>query len=263
VISIQTGTDLTFSDLLDIMGLRSGLQEECFQMEVKLDYFLQYDEEFICEATFYEELSALGRTTEKTVDEALSESGEFLRCLMDVDGIFQGSRTECSQLASDIMIYVDRGMDVDPLEAGDIVELRKTLGRKFARMKGSWENLLQSAMDHDESPVFCEISELVEITESIANEALFGSEDLLQSLRDRDWSDWSWDVDKDSAPNAEGSSVTEDEEADGVPEPGSVTSTNAATGEVASGTPGSKGAVGAPGAGYGKGQVALVSESVF
>ena len=40
-------------------------------MEVKLDYFLQYDEEFICEATFYEELSALGRTTEKTVDEAL------------------------------------------------------------------------------------------------------------------------------------------------------------------------------------------------
>jgi hypothetical protein len=197
------------------------------------------------------------------VDEALSESGEFLRCLMDVNGIFQGSRTECSQLASDIMIYVDRGMDVDPLEAGDIVELRKTLGRKFARMKGSWENLLQSAMDHDESPVFCEISELVEITESIANEALFGSEDLLQSLRDRDWSDWSWDVDKDSAPNAEGSSVTEDEEADGVPEPGSVTSTNAATGEVASGTPGSEGAVGAPGAGYGKEQVALVSESVF
>ena len=61
---------------------------------------------------------------------------------MDVDGIFQSSRTECSQLALDIMIYVDRGMDVDPSEAGDIVELRETLGRKFARMKGSWENLL-------------------------------------------------------------------------------------------------------------------------
>ena len=71
VMSIQTCTDPTYLDLLDIMGLRSGLQEECFQMEVKLDYFLQYDKEFICEATFYEELSALGRTTEKTVDEAL------------------------------------------------------------------------------------------------------------------------------------------------------------------------------------------------
>ena len=51
---IQTSTDPTYSDLLDIMGLSSGLQEERFQMEAKLDYFLQYDEEFICEATFYE-----------------------------------------------------------------------------------------------------------------------------------------------------------------------------------------------------------------
>ena len=158
VMFIQTSTDPTYSDLLDIMGLRSGLQEERFQMEAKLDYFLQYDEEFICEAIFYEELSALGRATEKTVDKALSESGEFLRCLTDVDGIFQSSRTECSQLALDIMDYVGRGMDVDPSEAGDVVELRETLDRKFARMKGSWENLLQLAMDHDESAVFCEIS---------------------------------------------------------------------------------------------------------
>jgi hypothetical protein len=196
------------------------------------------------------------------VDEALSESGEFLRCLVDVNEIFQSSGTECSQLASDIMIYVDRGMDVDPSEML-IVELRETLGRKFTRMKGSWENLLQSAMDHDESAVFYEISELMEVTESIANEALFGSEDLLQSLRDRDLCDWIWDVDEDSAPNAEGSSTTKDEEADGVPDLGSVTSTNAATGEVAGGTPGLEGAVGAPEAGYDKGQVALVSESVF
>jgi hypothetical protein len=160
------------------------------------------------------------------------------------------------------MIYVDRGMDVDPSEML-IVELRETLGRKFTRMKGSWENLLQSAMDHDESAVFYEISELMEVTESIANEALFGSEDLLQSLRDRDLCDWIWDVDEDSAPNAEGSSATEDEEADGVPDLGSVTSTDAATGEVAGETPGWEGALGAPGAGCGKEQVALVSESVF
>ena len=52
VMSIQTGTDLTYSDLLEIMSLRSGLQEEWFQMEVKLEHFLQYDQEFICEAAF-------------------------------------------------------------------------------------------------------------------------------------------------------------------------------------------------------------------
>ena len=68
---IQTSTDPTYSDLLDIMGLRSGLQEERFQMEAKLDYFLQYDEEFICEAIFYEELSALGRATEKNCGQGL------------------------------------------------------------------------------------------------------------------------------------------------------------------------------------------------
>jgi hypothetical protein len=103
----------------------------------------------------------------------------------------------------------------------------------------------------------------VEVTESVANEALFGSEDLLQSLRDRELRDWMWDADQDSAPNAEGSDVTEEMDADGAPEPVNVTSTNAATREVAGGTPGLEGAAGAPEARYGKGQVALVSESVF
>ena len=103
----------------------------------------------------------------------------------------------------------------------------------------------------------------MEVTESVANEALFGSEDLLQSLRDRELRDWMWDADQDSAPNAEGSDVTEEMDADGAPEPVNVTSTNAATREVAGGTPGLEGAAGAPEARYGKGQVALVSESVF
>ena len=132
VMSMQTGTNPTYWDLLDIMSLDPD-QEECFQMEVKLDYFLQYDEEFIWETTFYEELSALGRHTEKTVDEVLSESGEFLHCLMDVDGIFKSSGTKCSHLALDIMVYFDRDTNIDPSEAGDIMELRETLGRKFAR----------------------------------------------------------------------------------------------------------------------------------
>jgi hypothetical protein len=95
----------------------------------------------------------------------LSLSGEFLRCLMDVDGIFQSSKAACLRLASDIMAFVDRGIDVDPAEVGDIKELTGMLGRKFARLKGSWENLLQSALDCDESVVFIEIAELVEITE--------------------------------------------------------------------------------------------------
>jgi hypothetical protein len=169
----QTYTDPTFSDLLKLMGLRSGLKDEYLYMEEELNYFLQYDMEFVNEADFYEELSILGKATRKAVDRVLSQSGEFLSCLTDVDGIFQSSKTACLQLAAHIMVFVNRGTDVDPTEAVDLEDLRKTLGNKFARMKGSWENLLQSAIDYDKSAVFREISELVEVTEATTNEALF------------------------------------------------------------------------------------------
>ena len=52
----------------------------------------------------------------------------------------------------------------------------------FARIEGSWENLLQSARDCDESVVFIAISELVEITEDATDNALFKSEDLLRAI---------------------------------------------------------------------------------
>jgi hypothetical protein len=197
------------------------------------------------------------------VDEALSESGEFLRCLMDVDGIFQSSGTACLQLAADIMVYVDRDVEVDPSEAGEVVELREMLGRKFARMKDSWENLIQSAMDHDEMAVFCEISELVEITESVTDSAMFESEDLLQSLRDHDLCDWMGNADEDSAPDAENPSAKVDEEADGAHELGNTVSTDAVTGEAASGTSGLERTLGAPGAERDRQQVVLVSGSGF
>jgi hypothetical protein len=182
---------------------------------------------------------------------------------VDVDGIFQSSGTACSRLAADIMVYVDRGVKVDPSEAGEIVELREMLGRKFARMRGSWENLIQSAMDHNETAVFCEISELVEITESVTDSAMFESEDLLQSLRDRDLCDWMGNVDEDSAPDTENPSATEDEEADDSHELGNTVSTNAVTGEAASGTPRLERTLGAPGAERDREQVVLVSESGF
>ena len=128
VMSGQDCTDPTYSDLLDIMSLRSGLEDDSLRMEKKLNYFLQYDKIFINEVVFYEEVSALGRATEETVDDALSVSGEFLRSMTDVDGIFQSSKTDCLWLASDIMAFVDRGIDVDPTEAGDLMELRRIQG---------------------------------------------------------------------------------------------------------------------------------------
>ena len=56
--------------------------------------------------------------------------------------------------------------------------------KKFARLKGSWENLLQSTLDYDESVVFIVVSEVVEVTEEATNQTLFRLEDLLRSLHD-------------------------------------------------------------------------------
>ena len=52
VVSRQDGTNPTYPDLLDIMSLRSGLEDESIRMERKLNYFLNYDKVFINEATF-------------------------------------------------------------------------------------------------------------------------------------------------------------------------------------------------------------------
>ena len=90
----------------------------------------------INKAAFYMEILALVRATEETVEDVLSLSGEFLRCLTDVDSTFQSSKTTCLQLAADMMASV---IDVDSVETWDLMELRETLRRKFVRLKGSWE----------------------------------------------------------------------------------------------------------------------------
>ena len=150
ITSRQDSTNPSYKDLLDIMSLRSGLQEESVRVDEELNYFLNYDEKL---------------------------------------DVFQDSKVVCLRLAADIMSFVDKGDGVNPEEAGDLEELRGRLRRKFARLKGSWENLLQSTLDYDEPVVFAELAELVEVTETATDEALFGSEDLLQQLMDRDLCD--------------------------------------------------------------------------
>ena len=117
VVSRQDCTNPTYHDLQDIMSRRSGLDDKSSYMEEELSYFLNYDEMFVNKAPFYEEISALARATEETVDDALSLSGRFLQRVTDVDGIFQSSKIACLQLASDIMAFVDKDMAINPAEA--------------------------------------------------------------------------------------------------------------------------------------------------
>ena len=133
VISKQDGTDPTYYDLQDIMSRRSRLDDESSYMVEELGYFLRYDDMFLSayEEPFYEEISALGRATEETVEDALSLSEEFLRRVTDVDGVFQSSKIACLQLALDIMAFVDKGMTINPEEARWLIDSRESLMQKF------------------------------------------------------------------------------------------------------------------------------------
>ena len=157
------------------MSLQSGLEDESISMEEELNYFLDYDKMFANKAPFYEEISALGRAMEEAVGNALSLSEKFLRRITDVDGVFRSSKIACLQLASDIVAFFNKDTEINPKEAGHLVDLSKTLVKKFARLKGSWENLLQSTLDYDNgmTVVFVEVSEVVEVTEGATNQALF------------------------------------------------------------------------------------------
>ena len=78
-------------------------------MDKELNYFLNYDEEFVHQKGFYVEMSTLGRTSRETVDTALVVSMGFLCSLTDIDDVFQDSKVVCLRLAAEITSFVDRG----------------------------------------------------------------------------------------------------------------------------------------------------------
>ncbi len=119
------------------MSLRSGLHEESIQVDDELNYFLNYDEDFIHQQEFYVKMLTLGKTSRETVGTALFVSSEFIHSLTDIDGVFQDSKVVCSRLAAEITSFVNKGDGARPDEAGDLEELRTYLHRKFDWLKGS------------------------------------------------------------------------------------------------------------------------------
>ena len=154
-------------------------------MKECLNFFLQCDMVYVNNRNFYVELAALGKATGETVGEALSKSGEFLCRLTDVGGIFCSSRTDCLRMAGDILGFIHKNgsAGVSPVEVLELEKLRGALMGRVANMTGSWNDLIRCAIDNDDTTVFHEISDIVWDTEETADEALFDSEDFLQSLR--------------------------------------------------------------------------------
>ena len=92
-----------------------------------MNYFLNYDKKFTNQPEFYAKILDLGRTIEKLVDEVLSKSDRFLRCITTIDDDFQDSKVVCLRLTADIMTFVNRGDGVTTDKAGGLEELRGQL----------------------------------------------------------------------------------------------------------------------------------------
>ena len=184
IITRHTSTGPTFKEMVELMELRTGLEVQFSRMKEILNIFLQCEMVYVNNGDFYDELANIGKTTEEAVGKALSESGEFLGCLTDVGGVFSTSKTACLGMARDILGFLnrDRSVGVNSVEILELKELRGALVDQFASMKESWNNLIQCAIDNDDTTVFHEISEIVWTTEEAVDKALFDSEDFLQSL---------------------------------------------------------------------------------
>ena len=197
----KVSTNPSYIYVLTIMSLWSGLQEDSNHMEGELDFLINYDEKFVDQPQLNIELLRLGRTTEESIDRALSISEEYLCRLSDVDDVFQDSKAACLCIAEDIKIFVNNADKVRPAEAEDLGEMRGHLRRKFAKLKSSWENLLREALENNETVIFTELEELVETTETAAEEAFLGFTAILQKLLQQEIYDWSKIIDMSDTPD--------------------------------------------------------------
>ena len=141
----KIGSNLSLSEVTAMLDARSGLREVYNDMEDEIDEFINFDTEFVETPCFYTELISLARTTDDSVDEALSMSMEYLSNVSNVDNVFQDSLMTCLELSSQITNLAGTTRDLSRNEARGLLNMKKRLAGTLTCMEGHWENLLQEA----------------------------------------------------------------------------------------------------------------------
>ena len=98
----KIGSNPSLSEVTTMLDARSGQREAYNDMEDEIDEFINFDTEFVETPRFYTELISLARTTDDSVDEALSMLMEYLSDVSDVNDVFQDSMMTCLELLSQI-----------------------------------------------------------------------------------------------------------------------------------------------------------------
>ena len=84
----KIGSNPSLSEVTTMLDARSGQREAYNDMEDEIDKFINFDTEFVETPRFYTELISLARTTDDSVDEALSMLMEYLSNVSNVERSF-------------------------------------------------------------------------------------------------------------------------------------------------------------------------------
>ena len=120
----------------------------------------------------------------RAVDEAMHLSLQFLQSMTDLNGNFEPLVTSSLHLAELILHTVDTSELGDPDAVAIIKQLRKTQTTDMYRLRERWEDLLQTANEHDETATFERLSNIMDYTEDFVNDAWFDAKSFTSSCEE-------------------------------------------------------------------------------
>ena len=118
------------------------------------------------------------------IDEAMHLSLQFLQKMTDLNGNFKPLVTASLHLAKLILHTVDTSELGDPDAVATIKQMRKEQQTGMYRLRERWEDLLQTADDHDESATFERLSNIMDYTEDYVNDAWFDAKSFMCSCEE-------------------------------------------------------------------------------
>ena len=118
------------------------------------------------------------------IDEAMHLSLQFLQKMTDLNGNFKPLVTASLHLAMLILHTVDTSELGDPDAVATIKQMRKEQQTGMYRLRERWEDLLQTADDHDESATFERLSNIMDYTEDYVNDAWFDAKSFMCSCEE-------------------------------------------------------------------------------
>ncbi len=171
----------TFSTVEEIMKLMMGLEEQAKEARHNMCQFLQHGPGRIHDKKFHDEVANIRDITEVVVKTSISEAGEFLQSIQDVDGIFTLHEGECNDIIGKIHHYTKKNREREQPSNTALATLIGDLKERHESMKCAWSKIIQCAIDYENPTVFYEVSVRVWATGDSVDEAIAEAKHAINS----------------------------------------------------------------------------------